>query len=442
MGSHHLALRTLIVAAASLAGCRQAIGLDAYHNTAPGEVDAAALGNQGAQACGLPYGSAECAACMSASCCPPSQACASDMGCAPYFQCLAGSSDPQRRALCEAVVSTGANWAPLRACQASHCDSECGLTCGDVAPFVEPDAADSCQACTNEYACKSEKACATSVDCLSWAQCQLACSTLDCEQDCTSGNDAGLSLAEAVAASQCTKVCPLRNWDCVGRVSWPQSTSNATTLSATVLDYSSHQKVSGVTAALCSATDPTCTPALAESMPTDATGYLTLDVPPLALPNLDLAPKGYVQVTSPTQVTTLLYWGYPVSEPKAPLGTALFVFTPTELQQMEDALGVKQESSRAIVWFAVRSCFPFIGDASGVQVALDDDPMLRPYYGLPLNPSAAATDSSGLGAFFNVQAGATVTLTATPMALGEASSHATVFTQAGTITLVWMYPTP
>jgi hypothetical protein len=176
-------------------------------------------------------------------------------------------------------------------------------------------------------------------------------------------------------------------------------------------------------------------------MPTDASGRLRLSVPALSVA---LGPTGHLRVTSPTDVTTFLYWGYPLSEPEALAGGGLFVLTPGEWQAMEATLGVTQDATLAIVAFAVRSCSNLLTavNDSGVQVALDRTPALRPYYGLPPSASADATDLSGIGYFFNVRANAAVSLTATPQGLGKPSSHSTVFTQPGAITVVWMYPTP
>ena len=57
------------------------------------------------------------------------------------------------------------------------------------------------------------------------------------------------------------------------------------------------------------------------------------------------------------------------------------------------------------------------------------------------NPSATATDATAVATFFNVPPG-TVTVTATPLALGKPSAHASILVRAGYETVMMLHPTP
>ena len=152
--------------------------------------------------------------------------------------------------------------------------------------------------------------------------------------------------------------------------------------------------------------------------------------------------NGYLELTSATTVPQLFYWGYPVSESRAPLALPYdFVLTPMALQQVGIGERVTQDPS-AESWDSSRGQLRR-GAASGVQVTIDgtDGQVMGPFYGTSYNLSATATDATALAAFYNVPPG-TVTVTATPLVLGKPSAHASILVRAGYETVMMLRPTP
>ena len=251
---------------AELLSCRQIAGIT---DNPPTDIAPAT------DACGLPWGTSTCAACVNAACCSEASSCAGDPQCAPYFQCRAGSADPERRAQCEKESPPQVGrWGPLFTCWTSRCEAECGLTCGDIASVVAvaPDAAVGCQACVNASACASERACARSIDCLESATCGSGCATPDCSAARCGDHEAGAALGGAFlnATSGCATACPGNDWDCVGHVAWPGATSEATTLTITVLDFVSQQPAAKLDVSVCQGTDPACASPLVQSPTVEA----------------------------------------------------------------------------------------------------------------------------------------------------------------------------
>jgi hypothetical protein len=111
-----------------LFGCRQIVGIQ------DGVGDPT-------RACGLPYGTNECAECAAMSCCNESAACSADPACSPFESCLENcKGDPACRSRCviDFPSGTAAPVASLSACLASKCETECNLGCGGLASSEAP----------------------------------------------------------------------------------------------------------------------------------------------------------------------------------------------------------------------------------------------------------------------------------------------------------------
>jgi len=452
----------LVVAAAAAMACRQIIGLPDNQE-----------GVASASACGLPYGTASCAACVNAGCCSVSTACAGDVACRSLYECLGACAigDWQCRSQCQLdhPVAASPNYAPLTACAATHCEADCGLTCGGVDDLTPPSAASACQLCLSTMDCKAERACATSVDCVALRQCYRGCVTPDCRAACLT---AGLSWLESNAsspyldagvpgllgfgdllpgivdpASECTTACAVgANWTCIGNVALRGGTVFATTMSSRVLDYVTQAPVPGVQASICLFNDPTCREPIADASSADS-GDLFIPVPPS--PAGGLASDGYVQLSSPGIVPALFFWGYPVSLPQAPLAEPyLLVFTPDEVNAVGQSLSGPDASTYSpdegyaeTVAFEVFDCNGVF--APGVTVAANVSPNIAEFYStsaLSLSLTAGSTGTDGLGGLVHVPAGP-VTLTATAVSTGKVVSRATVLARDGAQTTVFMFPT-
>ncbi len=110
--------------------------------------------------------------------------------------------------------------------------------------------------------------------------------------------------------------------------------------------------------------------------------------------------------------------------------------TPDEAQALASDFGIALDATRGVISVLVEDCLG--RPAKGVRVTTNV-PGLLAIYGT--SSSATATDTSGLVTFANVPVG-NVDLTAFPLVLNEASSHASVTVRAGFTTEGVVYPTP
>ncbi len=417
-------------------------------------------------ACGLPWGTSTCASCVNTWCCPASTACAQDPACSPSFQCLGACKlgDWPCRTQCQIDhPASGAGELPsLVTCNATHCANECGLTCGALPLAASADAAVACQGCfemdTNR--CASALACTSSADCVGWLQCQAPGTTPDVRRVCDDRfglADAGVpGTASPVAVLPPEIAAPLQTltgggpckgpcaiggeWTCVDRTVWPSPTLGGITLETQVVDSMGQKPVSGVEVSICRFGDPNClSPLNSAHVYSDANGLVTVRIPPGSTADQAVDADSYAQLTSPTTFPALYFFGYPVSEPRAPIGEpyAFVILTSNPQPGWDPSLGLL--NALAI------DCAG--GAGYGVQFAIDlpDASGVIPYYfddNNKVDTTLKATTPGGApygGGFVNVPPG-TVTITATPIALGKPSSHAQVLIRAGTLTQVFLFP--
>jgi hypothetical protein len=229
----------------------------------------------------------------------------------------------------------------------------------------------------------------------------------------------------------------------------------ATTLVADVVDWSTRAPVAGAQIELCGFTDQNCTRPVAEAG-TGEGGVALLALPALSstspLFGFGRSPDSFAQVTSPGVIVPALYFlGYPVSTAVANLANPfVLVATPDDARTGGVLLPPDagwDMTTTGWIGFLVFDCGPTpFPAAASVEVTMDPpDPKARTYYfqnGVAANFTRTATDSSGLGGIVNVTPG-DVTLTARPLALGgEPSSVGHVHVRAGTLSVLFMFPTP
>ena len=423
--------------------CRQIVGIT---DNAPEELTT--------DVCGLPYGTAACAACVHTSCCAESNSCAADPSCAAYQACFGPcNGDPACWSQC--IIdhpATGADVSALSVCLASQCESACDLTCGGFAgrPFP-PSTAAACKSCLAQTACTQTRACATSVGCDTAIRCINASPTYDLISTCEladgvnpswgwnpdAGSDSALTQS-FIAESSCGPACSGADWHCVGHVNWPQlrSVSTPYTMNLFVRDYSSSSPEPGATVEVCGDTDIDCTMSYAHGT-TDPNGEISLpfqNVPAASAVAHGL--EGYLKISRADLETSYTYWGFPLS------GSAEYtlaeVTTLSELAALYRSIKVTPDPTRGSVTVATYDCQ--YGPALGVQVTLDTaDSDTRSFS--TTGATTTATDSSDLIIFTNVPAGP-VQVTATPPGLNRASSHVSATVRSQAITIVIAYPTP
>jgi hypothetical protein len=173
---------------------------------------------------------------------------------------------------------------------------------------------------------------------------------------------------------------------------------------------------------------------------TDTSGEVSLpfqNVGQMGLGQLGLGLTGYLKITAPTIIPYYYYWGFPLSASE--FYSRADVTTPSELQGILTALNVTQDTARGIVTVVTYDCQ--MNAASRVEVTLSTADALTRAFSPTTGAATTTTDQSGLIAFTNVLAG-TVQITATPTALGTASSRVGAIVRAGSMTTVLAVPTP
>jgi hypothetical protein len=429
----------LALVAAVVGACRQTIGIDQYFNA-----------NATPTVCGLPYGTTTCASCANANCCTESTACAASPTCAAFKGCFGECNDPKCWAQCMADhPATGAEVSALSACMSTHCESECGLTCGAFAGVpVAPGTAAACQACLTKAACSATRACAQSIECDEDNRCEAACATYDCVNGCflshgvnpawnivPDAGNGGLWGQLLNARYQCMPACA--DWNCVGSVSWPHlSVPTPYRFNFWVKDYVTGKFLPGLDVAVCSQADPDCANPFV-TRTTDAKGAVSLPFTNMSVgSNLNEGLDGYLKITSPGFTDNYLYWGSPLSESQIFLPDQ--VTTAAEYQEQYALVSVTPAPSRGTLSALVFDCANYI--VPNVQVTVSSaDNLTRGF-----NSSGVATtvtDHTGLIVFTNVPAGL-LQVTAIPPGLGRASGSVSARVYAGASTTVILRPTP
>lgn len=414
-------------------------------------------------ATGAADGGGTCATCANQNCADEADACAADpVFCAPYQSCL-GSCDGGAACRSQCTINyppplTGsAAISALSACLAGKCATQCNLTCGGFAGYLsEPDMADKCESCLEQYASTDSVACGSSVDCDAYWRCFTACPTPDCKLNCALEHEAGVAQFRPLQqdfAGDCSGPCGFGNyWACVGHISWPAAMSAQVELTAPVIDFVTDKPVPGETVSVCAfcpcgtAVDP-----VLGSETSDDSGTVTL---PLTQTSTGL--DGCVQVTSPTGATVPYYgfWGYPLSEPVVnpalgpgtPLANLVAqsaqVFTPLELGAATGYLDETLLPGRGMLGASVFDCFDNPAGAARVSLNTSD------YYGpgdtgvMSGGEVTTSTTSTGWAFFFNVLPGI-YQVTAMPASLdGGVSSIVNVGVIDGGTTAAGMFPTP
>jgi hypothetical protein len=453
------ALGVLAMSIATLSACRQIVDFrDEPQPDAQTGMPTLSLGQMppdaGANACGLGYGTESCADCIRTNCCEESNTCATDTSCSPYESCAgACAGDPRCRVQCaiDFPPINSDDGPALDACLATHCEGDCGLTCGgaiNANSYIggPPEEAAACESCIQANGCDAARACGASAQCAAFRRCWDSCATQDCKTACYSFHDPGpdwASFKDTIGGS-CAVACGRgSDWSCVGRVSWPRPKADTVTFTIEVKDYVSGSTFSNVDVSLCSRMDVDCQNPVAHGS-TGPAGRVVLSFREPTV-NSFLGLDGYVQVTSPDIIPYRFYWGGPLSESHYELidqtvgNIAIRLFTPNDAKQLGASIGIPYDPNATGLIAGVNDCE--LHASSGVQVAAEPtSPAVKEAYGL--SRTAMATDMSNPYALIAYLPEGSVDVVATPLALGKASSRQTVTVRKGWFTFIDMLPTP
>jgi hypothetical protein len=334
------------------------------------------------------------------------------------------------RAQCQIDHPAGTEFkvSALSACLVTHCEKECGLTCGALAGWaVEPDAAVPFQTCMASNSCDQVRACASSAACDAVVRCIPACPSDDCTDTCMASRgldiawfyappDAGKSALTSTyadfvkARTTCSSVAG-NYWECVGHLSWRPVNAAYTALQTKVEELGAGP-FAQLEVAVCGVPDTECSTPWASGQ-TDDAGMVTLQVP---LPNAGPALHSFARMrsttTSSTQVIpTYAYEAWPLTEARHissqgritgdqsgyPVGTSSAV----ALEQ--SASGVTPDPTRGIVAVVVKDCMGV--RAPGVSVALSTADSQTVTVDSQFVRSGSIVDTSGGLDFLNAPVG-------------------------------------
>ena len=248
--------------------------------------------------------------------------------------------------------------------------------------------------------------------------------------DATDGSDATSDLDSSDAPAGA-------DWSCVGSVTLPTPVGTSCSLSMTLSDFATNAGVSGIAVKACAKSDATCANPIASGT-TDANGAVTLTDVPLGVSGFD----GYLDASGGGILPTLVYRSIPASKGLA--GAHFPVLTSAEASGVATLLGTSIDATRGHVAGSAVDCsgnWP-AGVMLGASTA---DASTRGFYLVGGAPSATATatdaNESNGGGYLNLPVG-TATVTAKVQATGVVSSSVDVQVRAGTMTLVYLFPTP
>lgn len=454
--------------AASSVACGSILGIPSHEQVAPedaGPSDAAVV------SCGIAF-SDPCRGCAEAKCCHEASTCATSPACSALEGCLgACRGDPACRSQCtidNPIVSAAAIPAALDACLASNCEDACGLTCGALSKVAEPSAATECSNCIRQKYCSQAEACARSTECQRGFLCRENCVTGDCAGACSlPANDGGVSLCLGTCGAfrcitsctsgpespdslyadfygpvsgQCQSECNAGgNWSCVGHVQWPAAKALTRALTVGLVDILDGHPEGGVTVTMCGVGDPACVTKIDQQV-TDTSGLARLVDDTAVVNGQANGLLGYLELSSPNLYPTIIYWGFPLSEPEGVLATPLPVFSTFEWPFVPESYpGVIADPARGHIAIVTVDCLG--NQAAGVTFSangIDAATQLLYVAGETLN-AVGPTDGKGVAFFVNVPLGS-IDIAATPVRLGRVSGHISVFVRPGTLTQVSLAP--
>jgi hypothetical protein len=195
-----------------------------------------------------------------------------------------------------------------------------------------------------------------------------------------------------------------RDWSCIRQLqpdpTVARSTANAARLvqSLQVLSLAAGTVPTAASVRACAQRDVNCTVPLTANIPLDAQGWVDLPL----YDGFD----GYLEITGPQIVSTLLFYQDPLSAESRRDTTPLGVVETALLPMLTAAIGTPQDPALGLVTLRAFDCNN--DPALGVKYTIDKPSL--PWYFVAGLPSSAVTETegSGLGGFINVPLGITV----------------------------------
>lgn len=242
---------------------------------------------------------------------------------------------------------------------------------------------------------------------LSFAGLALACTPFEPGTDelaeLNAGNMNGANTGGGNTAVSSLRAEMGRDWSCIGPLSTAQSVVRSNSDAARLIQSLQLLSLAAGTAPIgsvraCAQRDVNCTNPVTPSVPIDAQGWV--DMP------LYDGFDGYLEITGPDIVSTLLFYQDALSTDSRRDTTPLGVVEKELLPMLTGAIGAVQDPQLGLVYLRAFDCK---NDAAlGVHYSIDKASV--PFYFVSGLPSSAVTETegSGLGGFINVASGIAV----------------------------------
>lgn len=281
--------------------------------------------------------------------------------------------------------------------------------------------------------------CSTTQDCLGrgTAFAATTCVAARCVATTPTGDvaDAGAASDGSSVATDAAADAGLDPFGCVGKVRWPAPTNEPIVEHATFAGFVDGRIVPGLTAQVCSRTDIDCSVPLA-TVVTDVNGKV--DIP------LTKGFLGYLQmVTAPDSLPGLMPMIVSYMPPIfADATTTKLVAGKRDVAALAAAVGQAIDESRGLLSVTVLDCDGQTAAGVQVELAKDDDKTATFYFqgGLPAT-GRTETDSTGSVVLGNVRPGI-VSVTSKSARTGKMVGSQAALVRAGTLTVVYLPPTP
>jgi hypothetical protein len=173
------------------------------------EIDSELAADDDSSTCAKSDETDECSVCQDEKCCKEDDACQKDARCVAFYtECIPTCTNVDGKPFAECIVECDAaypaghvGFAPLQACVAYECTSECGGT-----------PTNGCSACLTDICSGEDRACLANADCNTLRQCITLCNrSLTCAEACRSQEtpranaelDAFLRCGEENCATEC-----------------------------------------------------------------------------------------------------------------------------------------------------------------------------------------------------------------------------------------------
>ncbi|HSN97231.1 MAG TPA: hypothetical protein VLS89_03000 [Candidatus Nanopelagicales bacterium] len=189
-------------------------------------------------------------------------------------------------------------------------------------------------------------------------------------------------------------------WGCLGQVSWPDLDPARTVTVRTRFQMTASQPIpDDITVKYCDNLDIDCASPLADAIPIQADGWVSVDVPE--------GTRGYFDLSGPSIKPTLVYFPRPAqAEPPPTEDDPITLITPALFQGLVSAVGFQEDPARGTLLVLTVDCTG--NPAPGVRIASQQaDADATPFYFVNLTPSPdqTQTDVSGFAGILNLPPG-------------------------------------